>query len=96
MSIYDGSKILELEEADGTVTDYLSTNEAMLPDFIFIETYKYIVQFGDRIDRIARVLLGSSEYWKYIMLVNPKYLEPSEIQAGDIIKIPKIQLDEEV
>ena len=95
MSIYDRCQLLELEEKDGATTEYLSINEVMLPDFRNIETYKYIVQLGDRIDRIARVLLGSSEYWKYIMLVNPKYLDPTDIQPGDIIDIPKLTEEEE-
>jgi hypothetical protein len=91
MSIYDESKLLTLTESDGADTDYLSLFEGIVPDFRNIKTYKYKVQEGDRIDRIAKALLGSTEYWKYIMLVNPKYMEPSEIVAGDIIQIPEIR-----
>jgi len=91
MGIYDVCQKMELEEKDGAVTEHISIFEGMLTDYRHIDTYKYIVQTGDRIDRIARVLLGSVIYWKYIMLVNPKYLDPTDIKAGDIIFIPKIE-----
>ena len=90
MSRYDDCREMELLEKDGAVTKYLSLNEVMLTDYKYIKTYKYRFKRNDRIDRIALVLLGKSFLWPYIMLVNPQYMEPSEIQSGDIILIPKL------
>ena len=91
MDIYENTEVLDFEESDGAVTKYLSLFETMIPSFKNVATYKYIWKNGDRIDRVSYALLGSTEHWKAIMLVNPKYMDPTDIVAGDIIKIPHLK-----
>jgi hypothetical protein len=95
MGIYDNCNLLELDELDGAKTDYLSLAETKLEEFKDIQTYKYVMRKGDRIDRVAKTLLGSTEHWKYILLVNPKYMDPTEIEVGDVINIPIVEEDDE-
>jgi len=91
VSVYNACVDMELIRADGVVVDYISIHQAMVPLFRDIEYYKYIFKEGDRIDRVAKSLLGSTEHWKYIMLLNPQFRDPTELKKGDIIKIPVME-----
>ena len=45
---------------------------------------------GDTIDGVSHKYYGTSQYWWVIMDANVKYMFPTEIQTGDILKIPHI------
>lgn len=52
--------------------------------------YHYTWVEGDRIDRVADLLLGSPSFWWRIMDLNPEYLDPFTIPVGTTIRIPSV------
>lgn len=50
--------------------------------------YYYTWAAGDRIEHIASELLGSSNFWWKIMDYNPEIVDPINIRAGSILRIP--------
>ena len=52
------------------------------------QTYYYEVSTIDRIEGIAVQTLGNPELWWQIMDLNPEIINPFEIPAGTLLRIP--------
>lgn len=48
----------------------------------------YVVQSGDRLDRIAYYLYGSPELWWVLAVANDLDLVPSALYVGQILAVP--------
>lgn len=50
--------------------------------------YYYVWRERDRIEYIAAQLLGDSNAWWRIMDYNPEVIDPVNIRAGSVLRIP--------
>lgn len=55
----------------------------------YVPYYVYEWIETDRIDDVARKLLGRAELWWEIMDINPEVLDPFNIAPGTLIRIPR-------
>lgn len=54
-----------------------------------IPTTTYVWRAGDRVDRVAFRLLGDPGKWWQIMDVNPELPNPTAIEPGTVLRIPR-------
>jgi hypothetical protein len=50
--------------------------------------YYYVWRERDRVDRVAAQLLGDSNLWWRVMDYNPEIIDPVNIPAGTLLRIP--------
>jgi hypothetical protein len=50
--------------------------------------YEYVFSDGDRLDKLAALLLQSPRNWYKILDVNPNIRDPFAIKPGTIVRIP--------
>lgn len=81
--------------ATGTVTRAYRPSRDDYPVVVYRkfpqESSKYFLyewSEQDRIDQVAKKLLGYSHLWWKIMDYNPEHLSPSDIPPGAVIRIP--------
>lgn len=86
--IYKGSRYTNTPVVDLDGTKIFGMRH--LAEFTYKNCKNHTVIQGDTIDGISLTYYGSSQYWWIIMDANPKYLFPSDIQAGDVLLIPHI------
>lgn len=53
-----------------------------------VNSYSYLVNEVDRIENIAATRLGNASLWWKIMDINPEIINPFEIPAGTLLRIP--------
>lgn len=49
------------------------------------------VYAGDRIDNLARELLGDSRYWRFLAAANPQVADFLKLPPGERIFVPTLQ-----
>jgi hypothetical protein len=50
--------------------------------------YTYEWKDGDRLDLIANKFLGNPQFWWKIMDLNPEVINPTQISAGTLLRLP--------
>jgi hypothetical protein len=73
-----------------TTEEYTTAIYRVFPGSVTIRYIDYTWVEGDSIDFLAAAFLGSSRLWWQIMDINPTIPNPFEIEAGTIIRIPKV------
>ena len=83
-SRYQTGTITRLANAAGTYN--LTLIRSVPPN---TSNYKlYVWQAGDRPDLVALKELGSTEFWWAIFDINPEFIDPLNVPAGAIVRIP--------
>lgn len=76
-----------LPETDARPETFSATVLRNFPDSIS-KFYLYTWQEQDRIDLVARRFLGNVIHWWYLMDYNPEVLNPFDIPAGTVLRVP--------
>ena len=93
MSIFQGSRY-EFSVIDFVaVEESADANAVVFYEFDELGTFEYIeheVVAGQRIDNLANDYYRRPDLWWLIMDYNPEIVDPSDLQAGSIIRIPRV------
>lgn len=85
-SRYNGTEILDNNHY-GTWDD--PTNGSNGLDILAnVDTVDHIIKIGERLDTLAYVYYGDSDYWWIIALAN-RIIDPFSISPGDKLRIPR-------
>lgn len=93
MTIFQGSRY-EYSTVDFfAVQPYGNENPVVFYEFPIMDTFAYReytwVQ-GDRLDNISYKFYQRPDLYWHILNANPKIVDPADIEAGTVLKIPNV------
>ena len=92
MTIYQGSRY-EYATVDFVATDVdVDNNAVVFYNSYFnpaIQFFEYTVVEGDRLDSISQTFYGRSDRWWLILDNNPTIIDPFNVEAGTVLRIPR-------
>lgn len=84
-SRYQGEPLYVQKEEDGPARQFVL--RSTLPSDAATGRV-HVWQDFDRIDRVAEKYLGSGDFWWMVLDRNPEVIDPQNIAAGTVLRIP--------
>lgn len=92
MTIYQGSRY-EYSTVDFfTTTPTGNENAVVFYESSFMGTFNYTEHtytYGERLDLLAHRYYNRSDLWWFILDHNPEIVDPANIPAGTVLRIPR-------